>query len=163
MPLTRVWNFLKYEATVVGLAPQYDLAVLRIQDAPQELMLPCVFGRDRELRIGQTILAVSRSFGTPHTLSAGVLSNVAGNQLQTDATVDEGSALRALCCAKRERELRISRSLFYSRLTHALAVDSDGRLVGMGTHLAGRLGFGLPVDIIARVVPALIAYGECRS
>ena len=36
-----------------------------------------------------------------------------------------GVGCSALCCASRERELSASRSLFYSRLTHALAVLHD--------------------------------------
>jgi len=139
------------EAKLVGLSPRNDLAVLRVTGMPANLpSLP--IGTSRDLVVGQDVLAIGSPFGFDYTLSTGVLSGLgreiqgAGGlpiigALQTDAAINPGNSGGPL-------------------------LDSAGRLIGINTMIfspsgaSAGIGFAVPVDTVARVVPELIAYGQ---
>ena len=63
----------EFEAKVVGLAPERDLAVLRLIDPPDGLVeLP--LGDSSELSVGRKVLAIGNPFGLDTTLTVGVVS-----------------------------------------------------------------------------------------
>jgi S1-C subfamily serine protease len=141
-----------FPATLVGVSPEHDLAVLHIKvdfNGPP----PLPVGRSADLRVGQTVLAIGNPFGLDHTLTTGVISalnrsiddessnGTIDNLIQTDAAINPGNSGGPL-------------------------IDSAGRLIGINTMIyspsgayAG-IGFAVPVDTINRVVPQLIAYGR---
>ena len=58
----------EFEAQVVGLAPERDLAVLRLLDPPDGLVeLP--LGDSSELSVGRKVLAIGNPFGLDTTLT----------------------------------------------------------------------------------------------
>jgi len=137
-------------ATVIGRAPQYDLAVLRLSRAPSAPPLP--IGTSSDLRVGQATFAIGNPFGFDQTITSGIVSAL-GRQLptqdgreiadviQTDAAINPGNSGGPL-------------------------LDSAGRVIGVTTAIyspsgayAG-LGFAVPIDTVARVVPQLIANGR---
>src|SRR5882757_11342461 len=139
------------EARIVGAAPDYDLAVVRLTRAPRNLR-PIPLGSSRELRIGQSVYAIGNPFGLQRTLTRGIVSAL-GRELpttdfrefagviQTDAAINPGNSGGPL-------------------------LDSAGRLIGVNTAIyspsgsnAG-IGFAIPVDIVNRVVPELIKNGR---
>jgi S1-C subfamily serine protease len=62
-----------FQAEVVGLAPERDLAVLRIIDPPGNLAeLPV--GDSSELSVGRKVMAIGNPFGLDTTLTVGVVS-----------------------------------------------------------------------------------------
>ena len=141
----------EFEAKVVGAAPDKDIAVLRIV-APKEKLVPLAQGRSQGLLAGQRVLAVGNPFGLDQTLTVGVVSAL-GRELkspsgrrirdviQTDAAINPGNSGGPL-------------------------LDSSGRLIGMNTAIfspsgafAG-IGFAVPVDTVARLVPQLISKGR---
>jgi len=68
-------------AAVIGSAPNYDLAVLRLQhpvNAP-----PLLMGSSHDLQVGQAAFAIGNPFGFDHTLTSGIVSAV-GRQLPTE-------------------------------------------------------------------------------
>jgi S1-C subfamily serine protease len=139
------------EAVLVGVAPEKDLAVLRIK-ANSEQLLPLTPGRSSDLAVGQTVLALGNPFGLDQTLTVGVVSAL-GRELQsptgrtihdviqTDAAINPGNSGGPL-------------------------LDSSGRLIGVNTALyspsggSAGIGFAVPVDTIRRLVPQLIEYGK---
>src|SRR5207247_4564007 len=140
-----------WEAKVVGMAPEKDLAVLRIK-APQEKLVPLAPGVSRTLLVGQRVLAVGNPFGLDHSLTVGVVSAL-GRELrspngrrirgviQTDAAINPGNSGGPL-------------------------LDSAGLLIGVNTAIyspsgayAG-IGFAIPVDTVNRVVPELLRKGK---
>ncbi len=139
------------EAVVVGRAPEYDLAVLRLARVPQGLR-PIPVGSSRDLKIGQTVFAIGNPFGLSRTLTQGIVSaldrelpttgyrEVAG-VIQTDAAINPGNSGGPL-------------------------LDSAGRLIGVNTAIrsasgsSAGVGFSIPVDLVNRIVPALIAKGR---
>jgi S1-C subfamily serine protease len=141
-----VWN-----AELVGVAPEKDLAVLRIESEGADLP-PIPVGRSGDLLVGQKVLAIGNPFGFDQTLTTGVISAVgreinslAGvpirDVIQTDAAINPGNSGGPL-------------------------LDSSGRLIGVNTAIyspsgayAG-IGFAIPVDVVSWVVPELIAHGR---
>ncbi|RME40784.1 MAG: PDZ domain-containing protein, partial [Planctomycetota bacterium] len=128
-----------------------DLAVLKI-DAPPEKLHPLPIGSSSDLMVGQMVLAIGNPFGFDHTLTVGVVSalgreiqSLSGRPIrdviQTDAAINPGNSGGPL-------------------------LDSAGRLIGVNTQIASPsgtsagIGFAVPVDIVNRVVPQLIAYGR---
>ncbi len=140
-----------WEAEVVGVAPDKDLAVLKI-GAPREKLVPLPVGESHNLAVGQTVMAVGNPFGLDHTLTVGVVSAL-GRELeapngrsirdiiQTDAAINPGNSGGPL-------------------------LDSSGRLIGVNSAIyspsgaSAGIGFAVPVDTVARLVPQLIEHGQ---
>jgi 2-alkenal reductase len=140
-----------YEARVVGRAPDYDLAVVKLAQIPPGLK-PIAVGSSNDLRIGQTVYAIGNPFGLTRTLTQGIVSaldrhlptsevrEIAG-AIQTDAAINPGNSGGPL-------------------------LDSAGRLIGVTTAIrspsGGSTGVGLaiPVDLVNRIVPQLISRGR---
>ncbi|MGF1526428.1 MAG: S1C family serine protease [Candidatus Competibacterales bacterium] len=141
----------RFDATLVGVSPDHDLAVLRIT-APGHLLRPLPLGAADELSVGQKTYAIGNPFGLDQTLTTGIISalertiqSVSGidieGVIQTDAAINPGNSGGPL-------------------------LDSPGRLIGVNTAIfspsgayAG-IGFAVPVGTVARVVPRLIRDGE---
>ena len=135
------------QATVVGVDPPNDLALLRI-DVPPEQLTPVELGDSTNLRVGQRAIAIGNPFGLDRTLTTGVISalgrplqtaddNVIFNVVQTDAAINPGNSGGPL-------------------------LDSRGNVIGVNTAIrqdAEGIGFAVPVDTIKRIIPALIEQG----
>ncbi len=140
-----------YPATIVGTAPDKDIAVLKI-DAPPQKLLPLPVGQSSNLKVGQKVLAIGNPFGLDQTLTTGVISglgreikSVSGRPIQdviqTDASINPGNSGGPL-------------------------LDSSGRLIGINTAIyspsganAG-IGFAVPVDAVNMIVPQLMKFGK---
>jgi 2-alkenal reductase len=140
------------EAKVVGTAPEYDLAVVRLVRVPKSLR-PIPIGTSHDLKIGQAVFAIGNPFGLQRTLTQGIVSaldrelptidgyrEVAG-VIQTDAAINPGNSGGPL-------------------------LDSAGRLIGVNSAIrsssgsSAGVGFAIPVDLVNRIVPTLIARGQ---
>ena len=147
----RMWDHEPYDAEVVGLAPNYDLALLKI-NAPASKLRPIPIGESASLQVGQKTFAIGNPFGLDQTLTTGVLSArgrtiqaVTGRPIedviQTDAAVNPGNSGGPL-------------------------LDSAGRLIGVNTAIyspsggSAGIGFAVPVDTVNRIIPQLIAQGK---
>ena len=138
-------------ATLVGAAPDYDLAVLKLTKTPAGIRsLP--LGTSSDLKIGQSVFAIGNPFGLNRSLATGVVSALNRHLptasrreihgvIQTDAAINPGNSGGPL-------------------------LDSAGRLIGVNTAIISRsgssagVGFAVPVDIVNRVVPRLIKDGK---
>lgn len=142
-----------YPAKIVGLAPNHDLAVLKI-DAPKDVLKPVTLGSSNNLKVGQKALSIGNPFGLDYSLTTGVVSalgrsmkSIGGRQIhdviQTDAAINPGNSGGPL-------------------------LDSSGKLIGVSTMIyspsgaSAGVGFAVPVDTVKRVVPQLIAYGKVK-
>ncbi|MDE5453213.1 trypsin-like serine protease [Bradyrhizobium sp. CSA112] len=139
------------QAEVVGVAPNYDLAVLRIRNTRQ-LPSPVALGSSSELKVGQSAFAIGNPFGLDQSLTSGIISALKrrlptssgreiANVIQTDTAINPGNSGGPL-------------------------LDSAGRLIGVNTAIispsgsSAGIGFAIPVDIVNRVVPELIKNGR---
>ncbi|XCN71997.1 MAG: trypsin-like peptidase domain-containing protein [Candidatus Electrothrix aestuarii] len=146
-----------WKATLVGTAPDRDLAVLQIA-APAEKLRPIMVGESENLIVGQKVFAIGNPFGLDQTLTTGVVSALGRemrsmtnrtihNVIQTDAAINPGNSGGPL-------------------------LDSAGRLIGVNTMIytpsGGRsgmgfnvgIGFAVPVHEVNRVVPQIIRHGK---
>ena len=91
-----------YEAKLVGIAPNKDLAVLKIE-APIAKLIPIKKGESENLRVGQSVFAIGNPFGLDYSLTTGIISalgreinSVAGikiqDVIQTDAAINPGNS-----------------------------------------------------------------------
>ncbi len=140
-----------HKAEVVGLAPEKDLAVLKLVTRPAKLR-PIPLGTSSDLQVGQRVLAIGNPFGLDQTLTTGVVSALGreiqsatrrriSGVIQTDAAINPGNSGGPL-------------------------LDSSGRLIGVNTAIqstsgsSAGIGFAVPVDTVNRVVPQLISRGR---
>jgi S1-C subfamily serine protease len=140
-----------WPATLVGAAPDQDLAVLRIR-APAEKLAPVLVGSSRDLQVGQKVFAIGNPFGLDFTLTTGIVSAL-------------GRSIRALTGRMIEDVIQTDAAINPGNSGGPL-LDSAGRLVGVNTQIASPsgasagIGFAVPVDTVNRVVPELIAHGR---
>jgi serine protease Do len=132
------------QATVVGSDAYADVAVLSVPTAPAEAK-PLNFGN--QSIIGQQVVAIGNPLGLTESLSVGYISQV--NRLldlepiivpvlQLDLTIAPGSSGGPL-------------------------LDMSGNVVGI-TNAGTEVGFNfaVPVNIVERVVSAILEEGECK-
>lgn len=140
-----------WPAEVVGLAPERDLAVLKIDGKKAKLnALP--LGDSSDLRVGRKVLAIGNPFGLDATLTTGVVSALGReiispnqrkitNVIQTDAAINPGNSGGPL-------------------------LNSEGKLIGVNTMIyspsgaSAGIGFAIPVNTVKEVVPELITHGR---
>jgi S1-C subfamily serine protease len=142
------------QARVVGADAGSDLAVLEI-DVPSEDLTVAELGDSSTLKVGQRAIAIGNPFGLERTVTTGVISSVGRTLprddsefqlaavIQTDAAINPGNSGGPL-------------------------LDSQGKVIGVNTAIRSTtgtnsgVGFAIPVDIVRKVVPDLIAYGRYR-
>jgi protease Do-like 1, chloroplastic len=140
-----------WKARRVGVAPDKDIAVLRI-DAPTNRLQPIPIGTSKDLQVGQSVFAIGNPFGLDQSLTTGVISAL-GREIesvtrrpiqgviQTDAAINPGNSGGPL-------------------------LDSAGRLIGVNTAIyspsgaSAGIGFAIPVDTVNRIVAELIRSGK---
>ncbi|MCD6289286.1 MAG: trypsin-like peptidase domain-containing protein, partial [Anaerolineae bacterium] len=141
-------------ATVVGVDPPNDLAVLKVDDLPADVH-PVELGDASKLRVGQRAIAIGNPFGQfERTLTTGVIS-----ALNRTITVDENTVLRHVI----QTDAAINRGNSGGPL-----LDSFGRLIGVNsaiyspTGTSAGVGLAISVNTVKRVIPELIAHGRYR-
>ncbi|MDE0333079.1 MAG: trypsin-like peptidase domain-containing protein, partial [Nitrospinae bacterium] len=65
----------EWDARVVGISPDQDLAVLFI-NAPKSQIKPIAIGRSSNLQVGQRVFAIGNPFGLDQTLTSGIICAV---------------------------------------------------------------------------------------
>jgi len=142
-----------YDASVVGVEPNKDLAVLRII-APEIELRPTPVGTSNNLKVGQSVFAIGNPFGLDQSLTTGIISALGReikskndrpikDVIQTDAAINPGNSGGPL-------------------------LDSSGRVIGVNTAIyspsgaSAGIGFSIPIDVVKWVVPDIIKYGEVR-
>ena len=143
-------NGTTYAATIVGVDPSNDLAVIRIEAA--DLPQPVAVGDSDMLHVGQFVVAIGNPFGQESTLTVGVISALGriiespdgrfiGEAIQTDAAINPGNSGGPL-------------------------LDLRGQVIGVNSQIispsgaSAGIGFAVPSNTVRRVVPQLIARGR---
>ena len=147
-------NGSSYEAVPVGLDPDKDLAVLKI-DAPGMELSPVRLGDSSLLEVGRKVIAIGNPFGLDTTMTVGVVSALGReidsvsrrkirDVIQTDAAINPGNSGGPL-------------------------LNSLGQLVGVNTAIyspsgaSSGIGFAIPVNTVERIIPELITYGRVQT
>lgn len=135
-----------FEAEVVGLDEETDLAVIRI-DADGLVSAP--LRTDEPARVGEWVIAIGNPLGLSHAVTAGIVSGRGRTAsittyedfIQTDAAINPGNSGGPL-------------------------VDLDGRVIGINTAVADvtrggqGIGFAIPATMVAGVVEQLAESGR---
>ncbi|MGH4023929.1 MAG: S1C family serine protease [Pseudonocardiaceae bacterium] len=148
---------------IVGRAPSFDLAVVRVPDASG--LTTAELGRSEDVLVGQEVLAIGSPLGLSGTVTAGIVSALnrpvrAGGEgsgqdtvldaLQTDAAINPGNSGGPL-------------------------VDMAGRVIGVNSAIASLgsgngqqagsigLGFAIPIDQARRIADELIRTGKATQ
>jgi S1-C subfamily serine protease len=142
-----------YPAKVIGVSPDHDLAVLKVE-AREEILNPIQAASSSDLKVGQKVLSIGNPFGLDYSLTTGVVSALGRtiramsgrtihDVIQTDAAINPGNSGGPL-------------------------LSSSGKLIGVTTAIYSPsgaysgVGFAIPVDIVKRIVPQLIKYGRVK-
>jgi len=139
-------------AKVIGTDPDSDLAVIKV-DVKSSLLQPVELGDSSALIVGQQGFAIGNPFGQEWTLTGGLISALGRTiqssasrfsipqVIQTDAAINPGNSGGPL-------------------------LDKYGRVIGVNTMIvsdsrsSSGVGFAVPVNVVKRVVPALIKDGR---
>lgn len=141
----------RHAAKVVGWDKECDIALLQLRDPPAR-MVSLKFGDSSRLVVGQRVLAIGNPFGLDRTLTTGIISSLnrtiqapSGSMMtgliQTDASINPGNSGGPL-------------------------LDTKGRLIGVNSTILSQsgdsagIGFAVPINKIARILPELIATGK---
>ena len=135
------------QATLVGMDPEVDLALLQV---PAEDLTEIDYADSGRLRVGDFVVAIGNPFGLNQTVTSGIISALGRSGLgiegyedfiQTDASINPGNSGGAL-------------------------VDLNGRLVGINTAIFAPsggnigIGFAIPANMVSAVTAQLIEKGE---
>jgi S1-C subfamily serine protease len=156
----------KTRADVLGSDPDTDLAVLKLEQLPPELVV-LNLGSAMDLEVGQTVIAIGNPQGLNGTMTRGIISALdrtmtsqhnapgggafsTGNIIQTDAAINPGNSGGPLINLNGE-VIGINSAISTSN------IDISGQPVNSG------LGFAISIDTAKNVVPELIANGQHDS
>ncbi len=136
----------EYEGHVVGLDPQIDVALVKIDSKRK---LPAIgLGDSDKVRVGEHVIAIGNPLGLSHTVTTGIISALGRRDLgieddaysdfiQTDASINPG--------------------------------NSGGPLIGLGGEVIGintainrngqGIGFAIPINMVKKLLPQLAQNG----
>jgi len=143
----------EYPAQVVGKDAQTDVAVVRMDKPPANLVVARLGDSDK-LEVGEWVVAVGSPLGLEQTVTAGIVSGkgrpgrhvqMSGKRvrgyIQTDAKINPGNSGGPL-------------------------VNLEGEVVGVNTLIqvgaGGAYGFAIPVNEVRRVATLLVKEGRVR-
>jgi S1-C subfamily serine protease len=141
-----------WSARVVAVAPDYDLAVVQVEEAARSRLKKLKIGTSKDLDVGQRVYAIGNPFGYSLTLTKGIISAldreiesptgaVIPGAIQTQAPINPGNSGGPL-------------------------LDKAGRMIGVNTMIASPsggnvgIGFAIPADTVNSVVTELIRSGK---
>ncbi|MEV6167669.1 trypsin-like peptidase domain-containing protein [Streptomyces sp. NPDC051954] len=154
----------KYDAEVVGHAAGYDVAVIKLENAPSNLK-PLTLGDSDKVAVGDSTIAIGAPFGLSNTVTTGIISAknrpVASSDgtgsnasymsaLQTDASINPGNSGGPLLDAQGN----------VIGINSAIQSTSNGGLGGTAQSGSIGLGFAIPINQAKYVAQQLIKNGE---
>ncbi|QNS05189.1 S1C family serine protease [Streptomyces xanthii] len=158
-------NGKKYDAEVIGHAQGYDVAVIKLKNAPDNLR-PLTLGNSDKVAVGDSTIAIGAPFGLSNTVTTGIVSakdrpvassDGSGNSkasymsaLQTDASINPGNSGGPLLDGNGN----------VIGINSAIQSAPSGGLGGSGQSGSIGLGFAIPINQAKMVAEQLIKTGE---
>lgn len=154
---------LKAWAEIIGTDPDSDLAVLQV-NVPEEYLVPLSIGDSDLLQVGDYVVAIGNPFGLEGSMTVGIVSALArtldsrrispsglpftaGDLIQTDAAINPGNSGGPLLNLRGEV------------VGVNLAIQTESFTIS-GSAANSGVGFAVPVNIVRRVAPQIIEFGE---
>ena len=158
-------NGKKYDAEVIGRAQGYDVAVIKLKNAPSNLK-PLALADSDKVAVGDSTIAIGAPFGLSNTVTTGIVSaknrpvassDSSGsskasymNALQTDASINPGNSGGPLLDARGA----------VIGINSAIQPGSSGGIGGSGQSGSVGLGFAIPINQAKNVAKQLIKTGQ---
>ena len=152
----------RYDATVVGRSPTYDLAVLYSEDATG--LKPAALGASRQLRVGDGVVAIGSPLGLSSTVTAGIVSAL-NRPVTTGETGDDSSYINAV-----QTDAAINPGNSGGPLVNlvgqvvgvnsAIATNGGGTIDGEAGNIG--VGFAIPVEQVKVTADQILRTGEAR-
>ena len=153
----------KTRAEILGADLDSDIAVLKVEAPPEELM-PLALGDSDAVKVGQVVIAIGNPHGFESTMTTGIVSSkgrtmqslheapgggsfTAGDIIQTDAAINPGNSGGPLLNLNGE-VIGVNVAIETSNF------NIQGQPVNSG------IGFAVSINIVKRVVPVLIEEGS---
>jgi S1-C subfamily serine protease len=144
----------RVNATVVGLDPSTDVAVLKV-DVKSRALTPLPLGDSDTVRVGDPVVAIGNPFGLERSVTAGIVSALqrqlaAPNSssidqvIQTDAAINSGNSGGPLLNSRGD----------VIGVNTAIATGSDIERGNVG------IGFAVPINTVKNVAAQLIEHGK---
>lgn len=143
-----------YNAEIIGVDEFTDIAVIRV-NADFTLLRPLLIGDSSNLKVGEQIAAIGNPFGLSGSMTSGIVSQLGRllpsseglysipDVIQTDAAINPGNSGGPL-------------------------LNMRGEVVGINTAIQSAtgeftgVGFAVPSQTVAKIVPTLIEKGEYK-
>lgn len=142
-----------YNAEIIGVDEYTDLAVIKV-NADLALLHPLSIGDSSNLKVGEQIAAIGNPFGLSGSMTSGIVSQLGRllpsgsgysipDVIQTDAAINPGNSGGPL-------------------------LNMRGGMVGINTAIQSTtgsntgVGFAIPSQTVAKIVPTLIEKGEYK-
>jgi 2-alkenal reductase len=153
--IVRFYNDVDAVAQVVGVDPDSDLAILRVEEMAEGVR-PLELGDSNNVRVGDSVVAIGNPFGLGTSMSYGIVSAVGRTipgltnfnipqAIQTDAAINPGNSGGPLINMNGE----------------VIGVNAQIRTGAAGGGNIG-IGFAIPVNIVRQIAPALVEQGFYR-
>jgi putative serine protease PepD len=149
----RFANGATYDATVVGVYPSTDLAVLKV-DAPASALHPLELADSSQVAVGDVVVAIGSPFGLENSVTAGIVSALGrsmnapngytiNGSIQTDAAINHGNSGGPL-------------------------LDLSGRVIGVNAQIESEsggndgVGFAIPSNTVKSIVAQIVQDGSVQ-
>jgi 2-alkenal reductase len=145
------------EGVLIGADPDSDLAVIRIEDPPGDIV-PLPLAVSTDLRVGETVVAIGNPFGLQGTMTTGIISAL-GRTLPSQAITIGGGRFNIPNIIQTDAAINPGNS-------GGPLLNLAGEVVGVNTAIASSdrqfsgVGYAVPANIVARVIPELIENGR---
>ena len=142
-----------YNAEIIGIDKSTDIGVIKV-NTDLKLLHPLSLGDSSNLKVGETITAIGNPFGLSGSMTSGIISQMGRllpsnsgfsipDVIQTDAAINPGNSGGPL-------------------------LNMRGEIVGINTAIQSTtgeftgVGFAIPSQTVAKIVPTLIKEGEYK-
>jgi S1-C subfamily serine protease len=141
------------KATIVGVDPSSDLAVLKV-DASSRALTPLQLGNSDTMQVGDPVVAIGNPFGLDRTVTAGIVSAIQraitapngytiDHVIQTDAAINHGNSGGPLL----------------NRRGQVIGVNAQIETGDSGSGNVG-VGFAIPSNTVKNVIAQLLREGR---
>ena len=142
------------KATIVGVDPSSDLAVLKV-DASSRALTPLQLGNSDTMRVGDPVVAIGNPFGLDRTVTAGIVSAIQraitapngytiDHVIQTDAAINHGNSGGPLL----------------NRRGQVIGVNAQIETGNSGNGGNVGVGFAIPSNTVKNVIAQLLREGH---
>ena len=144
-------------ATLVGADSYSDLAVIKVEGAP-DLLHPVQMGDSKQVKVGELAIAIGNPYGLEGTMTVGIISAL-GRTLDASSRATAGAAYQIPDIIQTDAPINPGNS-------GGVLLNDQGQVIGVTAAIESTvnanagIGFAIPSAIVSKVVPSLIQTGK---